>query len=84
VSKFKDWSRNKISALKEQIFYSLDKEIFDNKIKIPFPEKGVFCSITVKTSSQSKEEKALKDFLKDYSDEQDKEHENEDSKHMII
>jgi len=43
-----------------------------------------YCSVTVKTSSQSKEEKALKDFLNGSSDEQDKEHINEDSKGMAI
>lgn len=80
----KDWFREKISALRDQIFYTLDKEIIDNKIKIPFPTKGVFCSITVKTSSQSKEEKVFKAFLKDSSCEQDKERVSEDSERMAI
>ena len=44
----------------------------------------LYCSITVKTSSQSKEEKAHKDFLNGSSDEQDKESINEDSKRMAI
>lgn len=51
---------------------------------MPFPEKGVFCSITVKTFSQSKEEKALKAYLKDSSCDQDKERISEDSERMAI
>jgi hypothetical protein len=80
--------KDRVLILKNQVFYALDKRIFDNRVHKRFSNQGIYCSITLKTSTRSEEEKTYKKVLKEIYDAQDhgigNNNDPEDSKSMTI